>query len=577
MAEPNDKQMFAGLQDIFDVDGKGDTNANANISLTVGVVVDTDDPLQEGRLRVFCPSYNDSPEKLQHLPWAAYVSPFGGVINNKCFVRGADPSNATTNGAVHYGFWGVPEQGAHALVGCIDGDSRRRFWLGCFPSHQETHTMFHGRFKWNGFDGAPDGPFSSSNEPIQPIYDNLTDAFGGDRQSREWKTRGADYQATAVNQDAGQTPNSDKSTYLDEQNSQIASAEPDQWVKDILGAHGYDWTSLKSLGAFLASKVYGMSTPGGHALSMDDRAFNCRTKLKSTTGHMILMDDTNERIYIMTNKGNNWIEMDSAGNIDVFSGSRVSVHAASDINFSTEGSFRVKATKGIFMYAGNTAGSPLGAVPPDGQIRMHASDDMHLYSNQNIREFAGEKIFIEASSDINVKSANWYQVTSGALDLTSDGSINLLAATDVLAGVGSSTFLVNSSVIASTASGNVYFSGGGVSGSITSINNTFLTKQSGSGSGVQSDSGPSVSPPSITVNASDTQISIWTNRVPQHEPWPRVMMQDSSAPVNSTNQSYKNNVAWTPQFDNNTSPNGMEPIGRIEGDATIPRGMFWRR
>lgn len=546
MIDPNDLLMFKGFDDIFDVDGKGDGNVNANVSLTVGVVVDTDDPLQEGRLRVFCPSYNDSPEKLQHLPWAAYVSPFGGVINNSCFTRGADPSNATTTGAVHYGFWGIPEQGAHALVGCIDGDPRRRFWLGCFPSHQETHTMLTGRFKWSGFNGTPDGPFSSTNDPIQPLYDNLTKAFA-DRTAREWKTRGADYQPMAVDQNVGQVPNDDKTTYLDEQNAQISAADPDAWVKDILGAHGYDWTNLKSLGAFLSSKVYGMSTPGGHALSMDDRAFNSRAKLQTTSGHMILMDDTNERIYIMTNKGNNWIEMDSAGNIDVFSASRVSVHAASDINFSTEGSFRVKATKGIFMYAGNTPGTPLGDVPPNGQIRLQSDDDIHVYSKKSIRQFVGDSFYITATNNFDViandilQKADTFFLNSNNISISTDGTSTLqLDDTGIL-------FQSDTQIISSSISVEV--------------------------------NPPDVPPLTPIENPLDSgsEISIWTNRVPQHEPWPRVMMQDSSAPVNSESQSYRNNVAWIPQFDNITSPAGMEPIGKIEGDVTITRGMFWRR
>ena len=572
----DDKKIFKGFDEIFDVGKDGDKNTQACVSLTVGVVVDTDDPLQMGRLRIFCPSLNDAPEKLQHLPWAAYVSPFGGVVNNSCFTRGSDPSNATTTGAVHYGFLGIPEQGAHALVGCIDGDPRRRFWLGCFMSQQETHTLFTGRFKWSGFDGTPDGPFSSSNDPIQPLYDNLSQMFP-DRTAREWKTRGADYQPTAVSQDVGQIPNPDDITYLDEQNNQIRVAEPDQWVKDILGAHGYDWTSFKNLGSFLASKVYGMSTPGGHSISMDDRPFNCRVKVRTTGGHMILMDDTNERIYITTAQGNNYIEMDLAGNIDVFSASRVSVHAANDINFSTEGTFRVKATQGIYMYAGDNVETPLGnTVPPKGQIRLHATDDFHILSDKNIRMTSIEDMLLQSMQDIDVSSINWMQSCQDDFNLTA-AEINVVATSQFVAQVGSSSLGINTSDIVSTASDDVYFSGGAISGSINSINATFLTKEDSTGGPMQSASGPSISPPTITVDPALTQIAIWTNRVPQHEPWPRVLEQSSDQPVNAMNTGYQNNVQWVDQFDNVTSPAGLEPIGKVEGNVTIDRGMFWRR
>ena len=74
-----------------------------------------------------------------------------------------------------------------------------------------------------------------------------------------------------------------------------------------------------------------------------------------------------------------------------------------------------------------------------------------------------------------------------------------------------------------------------------------------------------------------TEISPWTNRVPQHEPWPRVLKQDGGDTVNEENDGYKNNVDWIDQYDNKTSPEGLKPIGRIEGDEEIERGPFWRR
>jgi hypothetical protein len=571
----DDKKIFHSFDTVFDVDGEGDKHKFANLTHTVGVVVDTDDPLQMGRLRIFCPALNDNPKKLLHLPWAAYCSPFGGVVNNACFTRGSDPGNATTKGAVSYGFWAIPEQGAHVLVGCIDGDPRRRYWIGCFPSHQETHTLFNGRFKWTGGDGTPDGPLSSSNDPIQPLYDNLTESFG-DRTSPEWRTRGADYQPTAVDQNVGENPSSTKTTYLDEQYEQISAAEPDDWVKEAVGAHGYDWTAFKGLGAFKSSKMSGFSTPGGHSITMDDRPFNGRIKIRTAAGNMVLMDDTNERIYITTSKGNNWMEMDVNGNIDYYCKGRFSVHAENDINFSTDASFRVKAKKGIFMYAGDTAGSPLGDVPADGQVRIQSADDMHIYSNKNIRTFATQDLYFETPADIQIKNANWYQNSSGNIGLQAGTDVSLKAGTKASMGVGSSSVGVNSSSVALNATGDVYLINSTLSGSLTSIDATFKTKQGGSGGGLQSGGGSAITPDNVMSLASGAQISIWTNRVPNHEPWPRTLMQDSNDPVNESNTGYKNNVAWIPQFDNNNVA-GRQPIGRVEGDVTIDRGIFWRR
>ena len=282
---------------LYSTNGEGDDYPIALFSgLTLGVVVDTDDPLQGGRLRIFCPSLNDNPKKPQHLPWANYISPFGGIINNSQYYRGTDENNATSEGSVHYGFWAIPEMGAHVLVGCIDGDPRRRFWIGCMPEHQQTNTQFHGRYRWDK--GKVEGPLTNSGQPIQPLYDNLKKAFNDEIDSPEFRSRAADYQPSANDENVGQVPNSKLKESLDQQNEQIRANDPDTWEHATLGAQGYDWSGFKQLGAIMSSRVYGMSTPGMHAFTMDDRPFNSRMRLRTNAGHQILMDDTNERIYI---------------------------------------------------------------------------------------------------------------------------------------------------------------------------------------------------------------------------------------------------------------------------------------
>lgn len=423
MIDNNTLSLFRERYKRYSADGRGDTTGNTRV-LTLGMVVNTDDPLEGGRLQIFCPALNDNPKKIFHLPWAAYVTPFGGSINNTAYTRGVGDSTAVSDGAIHYGFWGVPELGAHVLVGCIDGDPRRRFWVGCVPEHQETHTQFNGRFDWEGKAGTPDGPLTSSKKPIQPIYDNWTAAFV-DRSSREWKTRGADYQPTAVTKASNGAPSKVRGDeYLDDTYEGMSKHEKDEWVRQVMGAHGYDWSGFKGAGAFKSSRVFGMSSPGFHSISMDDRPFNSRTKIRSATGHMILMDDTNERIYIMTNKGNNWIELDSNGNIDLFSENRVSIHSMSDLNLTAGGDIRMLAAQGIHMYAGHSAdgqGPKLEDTPNPGEIRIQSEHDTHMVS-LNLRQKTYENMYAEVG-------INKYDVVKGSSYMDVTDNINVATIT----------------------------------------------------------------------------------------------------------------------------------------------------
>lgn len=579
--------ILSRLRSTLSLNRKGDTHAAAHFGCSLGVVVDTDDPLQMGRLRVYCPELNDDPKKVQHLPWATYVSPFGGTIRNGAYTRGHQEDSAKTTGTVPYGFWAIPEVGANVLVTCINGDPRRRVWMGCVYDHQEIGGLLTGVYDWES--GGPDGPLTSDgpdnvgeHKPIQPAYGNLAKAFQDDKTSSEWKTRGGDYSGT-------------KNVEIDSfgTTGEIAAAEEDSWVKEKLGAMGYDWSGFKSLGAYLASRIVGFCSPGLHSITFDDRAFNSRIKLRTTAGHQIILDDTNERIYVNTYEGKSWVELDVNGNIDIYSDRRISMRAKKDINFSTDESFRVKATKGIYMYAGETEGqSPLSEVPEDGQIRLHSSNDMHLFTEGDLYQK------INGNRDIEI---------DGDSETLVQGSIAIESSTDEFNLITPSNFVsMEDTFQIEGNSGRIEMSGvlqlGGVSsnielGGIIGLDSSEVGFSPAGGTTIglmvagintalaccptspMSPAPLSISPESMRSPESDTEeaeIAPWTNRVPDHEPWPRVMKQDSDDTVNEENEGYKNNVDWIDQYDNE-GQQGREPIGKTEGDEKTERGKFWRR
>ena len=317
--------------------------------ITLGTVVDTNDPQQMGRLRVVCPGWNDSMDSpLSTIPWASYASPLGGITPHTSM--GPDKS-VKTDSVTAYGMWAIPKIGAQVLVMCVDGNPNFRVWIGCLYTQSTPHTMPHGRFSYQDSSnlsetGKPAGPFSTQEEPILPLYNNLQKAFGTERNTNyEWRTRGADFSVAAVDKAA-----------IDATVSSLAD-DKDVEVDGFTVRTGYGLSRIQPdktyevTGKNYDSLVYGLTTPGFHAFSMDDREENCRIRIRTTSGHQIILDDTNERIYISTAEGNNWIEMDQAGNIDIHSERRISVHSAKDINFTTNESFRVTQKKFTFAQA----------------------------------------------------------------------------------------------------------------------------------------------------------------------------------------------------------------------------------
>lgn len=545
-------------------------------NLTVGFVVDNDDPLEMGRLRVFVPAYNDDPKKLQHLPFCSYVSPSSGVVSQTAYARGHLPGSESSDGPVHYGFWDIPEIGAHVIVACINGDSRRRIYLGCLPSHQETHTLGNGRYKHS--DGAVDGPLTSTGNPIEPTYTKLQEAFGGETNSPEWKTRGADYQITAIRD----VPSPEKSLYLDDDLETITNNEEDEWVKEILGEHGYDWTGYKNLGAFLASRVRTWTTPGLHSITMDDRPYNSRIRIRTVGGNQIILDDTNERMYMSTSGGKSWLEMDAAGNIDVYAERRMSIHAEKDLNFSAGESIRLKANNFISMYAGNQTGqNPLTEELGQGEIRIQSAGETHLKTGDNFRYnidgrmlgYVAENYELDVGQAVVMQAADFIDIKAGSLIRTDSQNLHFRVSgkdttvndfVDFL-----DEFIADHNDLVSKYNSHTHQYNPGPS----PLTDTTGPTPTDAAAPAINDEGLSANLPPFPDG---TEEAPWTNRVPQHEPWTRVLMQDSDDSVNTENSGYKNNIDWVEQFDN-IGEEGREPIGKTEGDETIERGRFWRR
>jgi hypothetical protein len=455
--------------------GRGETEAT---KITLGQVVNTNDPDQAGRVQVFCANLGDQNIKdIRDVPWAMPVTPFNGVITHG--TRGREDS--PVNGANAYGFFAVPKLNSWVVVACLNGDTSTRIWLGCLSPHLFTHTLPHGAYAYQNQNGLPDGPFASGMRPLEPMYTNYTTAFtkageslvGGTpsepRRNMEWRTRGVDTAVTALNPEMlnfyGFTQ---QFVQPDDFNYTFTEENGDQ--RNIF-CTGYDKsrefpnkTSERSYNqANYDPQTYTFTSPGMHSLSMDDRNWNCRVRLRTTGGHQVIMDDTNERIYISTAQGQTWIEIDEKGTIDIYSMKDLSIRAGGDINMTSDQTIRMHAKQGIHLQT-------------PSECRIHSGADLHMKTDANAR--------LHASADVKIQSGGDAHIKSGGRGLWTAGST------------------LN------------YLSGGNtvVQGAEIHLN------------------GPAPDPADVAGDAA----AFWTSRVPEHEPWARTYM-DKSADGNDGN------------------------------------------
>lgn len=288
--------------------------------LREGIVVDTNDPQQMGRLKMWVPAVDGDLYNIDDLPWGTYVTPLGGQTRD----YPAGPTSAATSGLVSYGFWAVPKIGACCIVGFLYSDPNRRVYLGSYFRDHGNRSLPVGRNR-NDINNVP---VSDTYEAVEPQSSNLKAQFNGKLDANEARTRGAYERAIAQ----------DKTDKDGTEGYQANLVEP----KDDLGNTQYD------------PQTYVLTTPGRHALIFQDHPSTGRVRIKSAAGHQIILDDANERIYVSTARGASWFEMDQDGRIHVYGADSFSLSTGGDLNLTAAGSFNVQAGADVNIQAGKT-------------------------------------------------------------------------------------------------------------------------------------------------------------------------------------------------------------------------------
>lgn len=612
------------------------TDGNDSVPfITIGVVKNVNDPQQMGRVQVLLPSLGEDSThaNMDQLPWASYVSPFGGADEKMSRGVGQEgqnkdsPYGSTTSGFVSYGFWNIPQLGSRVVVFCVDNDPNQLYYFGSPFSNSTTHTMPHGRYLTDvpGGEQGPEGPLSSTEQPIQPLYNNTIKAFGS-HVNFEWRSRGADRSVSAISpnrivpisNDNNENHTGVVTKKLDDRDVTIVEEDGNILGKDLLHRQGYALSKIdpkkvtddtyhiernKETDKNLQSTVYSWTTPGFHAISMDDRPENCRARFRTSSGHQILLDDTNERIYISSSEGRNWVEMDADGHIYIFSEESISMRAKGDLNLTAEKTVRIKGNEGVHIQTpkefrvhavedihirgekdmfttidndhhvhikaknyttidGTSNVHIVGAVNVSydstfdftvgGVGKVTIVGDTHLHTNANLRIKSDANTLIEAAN-ISNNSSNFVVDPAGNLkitnslntgaDIVSGGNVKASNGQD-LAGLKGHTHLYNPGPLPPAQTVGFTSSGGSASSSPAAWGGSDAVD---------------------AVDSMDAELAFWTNIIPDHEPWARTYIANAVE-----------NIDHTPELEY-TNPAVGRSMKRSDVENDRKRNPLWHR
>lgn len=157
-------------------------------------------------------------------------------------------------------------------------------------------------------------------------------------------------------------------------------------------------------------------------------------RLRTRTGHQVLLHNTEDLIYIGNARGTAWIEITSDGKIDIHSQDSISVMSNNDINFTAERDFNVEAGRNINMRADGRWGDFQHYYDgkENGRITMESEFDTEVLVGKDykltVKGLSDTLVYKEMKttvySEYNVHSTdNMY--------LTTDQNYNLVAGINI--------------------------------------------------------------------------------------------------------------------------------------------------
>lgn len=355
----------------------------------------------------------NSPEQRSGTVPVKYCSPFMGSTSIK--FEGNTSSNFD-DVQKSYGMWMIPPDiGATVMVIFIDGNINQGYWFGCVPDKYQNFMI--------------PGLAASQFSAITP------------EQERYYGTKYLPVAEYHKKSRKGEIPTPDTFT------------KPVHPFADRLLQQGLLLDTVRGVTNSSArreapSAVFGISTPGpidlnspakqigfdtkiqtpvsrlgGTTFVMDDGdkdGLNEHVRIRTRTGHQILLHNSSDLIYIGNAKGTAWIELTANGKIDIFAEDSVSIHTGGDFNFRAERDVNIEAVRDVNISSGgdtnlNSFAALYAKVGTEGRIEIG--------SNFNLS--AGAEFRVSSVGDLSL-------LTTAEMKQQANGQFNIGAVDNVL-------------------------------------------------------------------------------------------------------------------------------------------------
>jgi len=413
------------------------------------------DPTYMGILEVeiLRPAGGDGTESQLHQ--VKYMSPFYGITGVK-YVQ-ADP-NDYNNTQKSYGMWMIPpDPGTTVIVFFIDGDPRQGYWMGCvqdenanfmLPGIAATQNNVEGTYtraptaEYNKqINNSPSDP-SQIKKPTHPLADALNHQGLIKDDIRGITTSSARREAPSMvfgistpgpldkRPGAKQGPVGKLEHLIP--NSPVSRLGGTTFVMDDGDDKFLRKTTPKDGPPDYAAVEQGEYT------GKPDIPHNELVRIRTRTGHEILLHNSEDLIYITNSRGTAWIELTSDGKIDIYAKDSISVHSEHDFNFYAGRDFNFEAKRNFNLKVGGRHQTEIGKdkitiVNGNVKIKVDGTQDETITGAH--KQSFGSTWDVTVGGQTNMTISGGFDLnTSGSNKLTSGGNMELSAANTTISG-----------------------------------------------------------------------------------------------------------------------------------------------
>ena len=346
-----------------------------------------------------------------------YCSPFYGITS----YDGVTMNRGYQDSQQSYGMWFVPpDVGVKVLVIFVEGNINKGYWFGCVQAENQNFMLPDGRAATSFTDVNDDPTLRGKKLPVgeynKKLIDNtrnLTDSTRNLKPINQRFVNILNNQGLLEDEIRGITTSSARRE-VPSSVFGISTPGPVDKQGNARGKGGRYYSRLGGSSFVMDDgddkflrKTSAAEGPSEYVsrelfeLEGDETIpHNELVRIRTRTGHQILLHNSEDLIYIGNSKGTTWVELTANGKIDVYAKDSISFHTETDFNFKADRDVNIEAGRNVNIK------SALNTNIESTELSLKANSNGYITVGNQLHENIGTDYFFTLGGDSHTVKAD---------------------------------------------------------------------------------------------------------------------------------------------------------------------------